>query len=96
MWLKPFCYFVRVSNCASTIRSDCRGLLVLPCPKRCASIAYGVYCACVLLLGGEVELNPGPTNSGGASIESMLKELLSGQKKLTADIAALIEQQNNA
>ncbi|XP_070388876.1 uncharacterized protein [Dermacentor albipictus] len=94
MWLKPFCYFVQVSNCYSTMRSGCRGLLVLPCPLRCASIFHDVYCVCLLLMCGDIELNPCPTDDSGASNESMLKELLCGQNKLAADVTALREQQN--
>lgn len=83
------CHTVQVSYYSASFKSDYRCLLVLPCPRRCASIAYEMYCACLLLLCGDVETNPGP------DIEKMLQELLVGQTKLVEDVAALRTQQNN-
>lgn len=74
---------------------DSRGVLVLPCPRKCLHIAYDVYCLCKLLVCADVEMNPGPRSdesdslSAEESTHEMLKQILEGQKVLTSEVAAL-------
>lgn len=52
-------------------------------------MAYDVYCMCLLLLCGDVELNPGPDDP---STRELLEKILLGQTKLTEEVAALRTQ----
>lgn len=90
MWPhKPFFCFVQVSVHYSTIKSDYRGLLVLPCPRQCLEIACEVLFACKLLLCGDIKVNPGPNT------EALLTQLLEEQNKLVTKIATLRNQQTD-
>lgn len=78
-------FLVQVSY-NSTIRSDDRYMIVLPCPRVCLSIAYDCLISCKLLLCGDVEENPGP------SVEEMFQSLVSGQQAIREYIASLKER----
>uniref|UniRef100_L7LVY0 Tick transposon n=1 Tax=Rhipicephalus pulchellus TaxID=72859 RepID=L7LVY0_RHIPC len=62
LFLVQVCYL----NNAYCFRSDDRCLLLVPCPHSCSFVFTSLYadivhCLCSLLLSGDVELNPGPT-----------------------------------
>ncbi|XP_037518481.1 uncharacterized protein LOC119395575 [Rhipicephalus sanguineus] len=64
-------------------RSDERGVVVVPCPRTLIALAYECFDVCKLLLCGDVELNPGPTNA------EMLQTLIQGQQAIRDDLAEL-------
>lgn len=70
-------------SCVCSYRSDERGVVVVPCPRTLIALAYECYHVCKLLLCGDVELNPGPTNT------EMLQTLIQGQQAIRDDLAEL-------
>ncbi|XP_042142989.1 uncharacterized protein LOC121833623 [Ixodes scapularis] len=72
---------LQVSNRTSSMRSNCLCLVVVPCPHKVLSVV--AECLDVirqlLLLCGDVELNPGPTYT----LEEKVSMILDGQKDQT-------------
>ncbi|XP_049524376.1 uncharacterized protein LOC125945976 isoform X2 [Dermacentor silvarum] len=86
MWLTThlFCIAQVGAFTVSTvsIRSDVRGIVVLPCPQQCLGIMYDCFLVCKLLICGDVEENPGPT-------QKMFEELLEGQRAITKELTEI-------
>ncbi|XP_072142792.1 uncharacterized protein [Dermacentor andersoni] len=76
-------------SCVHSYRSDERGVVVVPCPRTLIALAYECY-VCKLLLCGDVELNPGPSNA------DMLQTLIQGQKAIRDDLAELKKRLEDA
>nr|XP_054926133.1 uncharacterized protein LOC129384598 isoform X2 [Dermacentor andersoni] len=74
-------FLVQVSY-VCTIRSDDRFLVLLPCPRTCLGCAYSCYCSCMLLVCGDIEMNPGPT------VDEMFQRLIEGQKDIRSRLEA--------
>ncbi|XP_077502477.1 uncharacterized protein LOC144113316 [Amblyomma americanum] len=86
MLRNPFCFVLQVSRYLPTkcYRSDNRFLVLLPSPLPLMNVFdYVISIPRDLLVCGDVEANPGPTE------KEMLSELLDGQGKLTAAVEAL-------
>lgn len=75
-------FIVQVGSDTSSSLSDYRGVMVLPCPRRCLAMAYECL-VCKLLLCDDVAVNPGPTQA------EMLKQLLERQPTLLNNIQVL-------
>ncbi|CAN8023497.1 unnamed protein product [Ixodes persulcatus] len=63
-------------------RSDCRILVIVPCPQKCRAIlsdCWNVFM--LLLLSGDIESNPGPTE-----IEVTLQMILDNQSNMTKQL----------
>uniref|UniRef100_A0A6B0VA22 Tick transposon n=1 Tax=Ixodes ricinus TaxID=34613 RepID=A0A6B0VA22_IXORI len=86
--LNPLLFLLQVGEpyCIPTFKSNRLCLVVLPCPKvLCASFTgcFDTFCLLVLLLSGDVELNPGPT------MQEQLAAILENQKGISADISSM-------
>nr|XP_054917163.1 uncharacterized protein LOC129380383 [Dermacentor andersoni] len=92
MLRNPFCFVLQVSQYLPTkcYRSDDRFLVLLPCPLSFLNVFNYVFSMpSDLLVCGDIEANPGPTE------KEMLSELLIGQGKLTTFVEALQSSQND-
>ncbi|XP_070395933.1 uncharacterized protein [Dermacentor albipictus] len=87
--MNPLLLFVQVGVQRSSIclRSDNRFIIVLPCPAVCLSLIDEAWNVLLLLLAGDVEVNPGPSG-----IELMLKNM---QETLQASITSVSVSQTS-
>ncbi|KAH9372150.1 hypothetical protein HPB48_009717 [Haemaphysalis longicornis] len=79
---EPVILLFQVSKFVKCYRSDSRFIVVL-CPKVLAANAMQCL-SMLLLLAGDVELNPGPD-----TVHEMLEEHLKGQKTIAGDIQVI-------
>ncbi|XP_077486842.1 uncharacterized protein LOC144098218 [Amblyomma americanum] len=89
MMLNQFCFIVQVSDYSrmKCFRSDDRFLLLLPCPLGLQSVVSAVSFKISLLICGDIESNPGPTD------QEMLQQLLLGQNNITTSINNVLTRQ---
>ncbi|CAN8029883.1 unnamed protein product, partial [Ixodes persulcatus] len=78
----------KVSRKLSTkeLKSDCLCLIVLPCPGvlcDCIAGCFDSFCFLILLLSGDVELNPGPT------VDEQLAQIIESQKENSKELKSI-------
>ncbi|CAN7977806.1 unnamed protein product [Ixodes persulcatus] len=83
----PFLFLLQVCKpfyCCK-IKSNYLCLVVLPCPGMCECLAgcFDAFCLFILLLSGDVELNPGPT------VSEQLETILLSQRDMSARLASI-------
>ena len=74
---------------SSSFRSDDPFLVVLPCPEAVRECAW--YLRGLLLLGGEIELNPGPMTK---TQEEKLNSVFDSVQRIEANNVSLLESVN--
>ncbi|XP_075730283.1 uncharacterized protein LOC142772067 [Rhipicephalus microplus] len=91
----PLLFVMQVSNhhCIFAKKTSNRCLVQLPSPQCCVCIisdCMNIVFSLLLLLGGDIETNPGPTTL--EQIMTELKSLSSGQSQLISDVQILKSQ----
>ncbi|CAN8028567.1 unnamed protein product [Ixodes persulcatus] len=90
MWspTKPFLFLLQVCKpfyCCK-IKSNYLCLVVLPCPGvlcECLAGCFDAFCLFILLLSGDVELNPGPT------VSEQLETIILSQRDMVARLVSI-------
>ncbi|CAN7941741.1 unnamed protein product [Ixodes hexagonus] len=84
----PFLFLLQVCKpfyCCK-IKSNSLCMVVLPCPGvlcECLVGCFDAFCLLILLLSGDVELNPGPT------VSEQIETILLSQRDMTARLASI-------
>lgn len=91
--LNPRIFLVQVCNnyACPCLRSDCRGIVVLPCPATAACLLVDAWNVILILLAGDVEQNPGPSRT--EELKVMMSAMLDSQKELKTRIDNLVTLQ---
>nr|XP_037284777.1 LOW QUALITY PROTEIN: uncharacterized protein LOC119177400 [Rhipicephalus microplus] len=86
--LYPSVFFAQVGgkHFYTSFRSDCRGIVVLPCPATCACLFVDAWTVILILLAGDVEQNPGPNTD---DLIKMMNTMLASQEELKKKIENL-------
>lgn len=99
----PFLFFVQVSTRRSycLFRSNNVCLILLPCPEECCYLAFSavsiiescsVYLTLLLVLFGDVVLNPGPCNTPQDNVEALFTKLPEGRTTILAKLSQMEEK----
>nr|XP_037285720.1 protein unc-13 homolog C-like [Rhipicephalus microplus] len=86
--LYPSVFFAQVGDkhFYTSFHSDCRGIVVLPCPATCACLFVDAWTVILILLAGDVEQNPGPNTD---DLIKMMNTMLASQEELKTKIENL-------
>ncbi|XP_077529637.1 uncharacterized protein LOC144142091 [Haemaphysalis longicornis] len=86
--LYPSVFFAQVGGkyCYTSFRSDCRGIVVPPCPATCARLLVGACAVILILLAGDVEQNPGPDTD---DLIKIMNSMIASQEELRTRIENL-------